>query len=321
MAKTYSNKYLLILVFSLAGLFALSKVYQWVNADSNFKQELSLPDTAGIQSIEILRPANAGFGKTILTKGSDQAWTVSDGKWSKKAFPEAVQQLLVAIQEIKADQLVAKKADSWPKYEITDSLATLVKVTGADQSLIFRLGKINFKQTPGMGGQGNVSGSTYIRFEDRPEVYATPGFAAFSFNREASSFLDPTVAKVNPQNVDQISFSYAGDSSFVLEKKNGNWMIGDALCDSTKVEVYLQGLSSYSLNSFGERSNLGPEVGKLLIREGGIVTHTLTLYTAANGAEYLLESSRNPDNLFKLNLQNEWENKFKGKGSFVAVGS
>jgi hypothetical protein len=54
-----------------------------------------------------------------------------------------------------------------------------------------------------------------------------------------------------------------------------------------------------------KRLSLTPSLQKRAI---GAVTHALTLYSAANRAEYLMESSRNPDNLFKLNMQNEWEN-------------
>jgi hypothetical protein len=321
MAQKYSNKTLLILVIGLTAVFALSKVYQWVNADSNFGAELNLPDTTNLQSIEIIRPVSAGGGKTILNRSQESEWTVSDGKSTKKAFPDAIQQLIKAISELKADQLVAKKSESWPKYEISDSAATKVICEAGGKIVSFYLGKINFKQTPGMGGQGGVSGSTYIRFGERPEVYVTPGFAAFSFNRDANSFLDPTIAKVNPQNVEQISFEYQGDSSFVLEKKNGNWMIEDLSCDSTKVQGYLQGLSSFSMNTFADKSTQGPEVGSIQIKEAGQITHVLKLYTSATAQELLLESSLNPENLFKLNPQNDWENKFKGKGYFVTGGN
>ncbi len=314
MSKKKTNRNFLIIAAVLLGILLATRIFKWTSSDTNYRDQIQMPDTTGIVKIEIIPGLSKGKPKLTLSKESDNSWTIIEGDKRKKANPASAADLLNAISEIKPNQLVAKKKENWGNYELSDSSATevlLFKSNEAKPQRIF-IGKISFKQVQGMGGQ-SVDGTSYVRLGDRPEVFGTKGFLSFTFNREFSNFLDGTLYSGNASSIQKLDFNLAETGSFTLEKKEGNWYAGELPMDSTVMANYLSQLASYQSSSFAEEQEAGAQIGKITIYADAelLPPAELSLYESTSEEYWLLRSTRNPENLFKLLKTADWENKFK----------
>jgi hypothetical protein len=158
---------------------------------------------------------------------------------------------------------------------------------------------------------------SYVRVGGDDNVYQINGMPGFLFNQNANYFRDGRVIKDNYINWTKLSFTYPGDSSFVLEKKNKNWMIGSQMADSAKTVNVLRPLSDLTSQDFADnfdQSLLGKASYTLTINstaKGGI---TVTAFISPT--DTLINSSTNPDAYFDVSKNNFLEQIFRTKRDF-----
>ena len=182
---------------------------------------------------------------------------------------------------------------------------------GSDQTLDLTIGKFSFSKPRNM--------STFVRVADDDNVYEVNGMLSFTFDHNQNFFRDNYLINSDHSAWTKLSFNYPSDSSFVLEKTNGKWMIGGKLADSTKVMNYLSSLSHFSSTNFVDdfdQSILTKPVYSISI-ETKSPSGEINISAFQNSNLMLLHSNLNSESYFDGNKNKTWEKVFKGKKSLL----
>lgn len=236
--KQFNNKSLVIVLVVLAGIFLIAKVYRTPKRESNLKDAIVSVDTSKVTEISIV-DASDKKGEIKLDRDENR-WVVHNENKTAPVHMQAVKSLMESIATLSAQKLVTRKKEKWDEYGVSDSTATHL--------VVFEQGKTVADWWVGK----NAGGITYIRVAEEDEVYGIDGMLKTVISKDYNEWRDKTFLAIDKNSVISIAFSYLGDSSFVLEKKNNSWKTGAEEVDSTKVENYLNTISSKSLSSFAD---------------------------------------------------------------------
>jgi hypothetical protein len=261
-------------------------------------------DTALVTAIEITPKGNDKANVSLVKENG--TWSVqSEGK-SFSADQTIANSLLAELQRMKPERKAATNKDSWGKFEVTDSTATIVKVkAGKKEELDIYLGKFSYIQPKNpmpqqqqYGGMPQGTMLTYVRRGDEEEVYSVEGFLTMTFNREVNDFRNKTVIKSNRFDWDRLSFTYP-DSSFSLYKENEKWMIDGLMADSLSVVEYLKGISSINSSAFVDDIQPSNSIYSLKIEGANFAAPIIINASPADSIhQFLITSSQNKDVYF-----------------------
>ncbi|MBC6399762.1 MAG: DUF4340 domain-containing protein [Ekhidna sp.] len=296
-----TTKNLLLILGALVIVLAVTQLTKRGGRSKSLKSELVAIDTAKVSKIEIVT------GEENVTLSMEEKWKVSLPDGSQKTAKESsVISLLNSLNTITPGRMAAKSPDKWKNYSV-DSTGTRVKVFEENEILTdIVIGRF--------GVEGQQSFYTFVRLFEDNEVYVANGFMGASIGKDAASYRDNEVLRLQKDSLFSISFNYP-DSAFKLTKGE-EWYLQDRQADSASVAGYLNGLSFVSSREFYDRSS---EINP---------THTV-IYEFSNRQEIkvevqyieenvVLKSSENPNELF---ADNSLEEKIlKGRSEFLATG-
>ena len=240
--KKYSNKILALALVVLLGIFALSKIFRSPRLESNVRKDLVKIDTALVTEVRI-QPAKAA-GEVVKLVREGYRWKLQEGPKEAKVEGGTVESMLGVLKDLQAQRMVALKKEKWDDFEVGENSTRVSVFADGEKEADFRVGKTGFSQAQGMAGA-----FTYIRLANEDEVYSTEGFIGPHFNRTFDEWRDKTFLRVAKDSVQRIEFNYP-DSSFVLQKRDSLWYIGDRPASRPKVEGYLEKIRFKNLATF-----------------------------------------------------------------------
>ena len=247
MFRKINNKLLVSIFVVLLVLVALVEFMDSRKGNRTFKSDLVEVVANEVTSIEIY-PKAANGNQIKLFKEND-LWKVESGGKKFNADQSTAGRLISELNNMKPKSVAATAKESWEKFEVTDSLGTAVKLfNGSDILADVVIGKFSYSEPRNM--------TSYVRLADDKGVYGVEGMLGMSFNRNINSFRDKTIIKSNKSDWTKLTFNYPADSSFVLEKKGENWMIGEMETDSASVVQYFNQIASLSDGSFANEKPL-----------------------------------------------------------------
>jgi hypothetical protein len=295
--KKINNKVLVIGLACLIGIFIISKLFRSPKLEGNIRKELVSLDTADITEIRMATKGDQPkVIKLIKQKGK---WMVTQDDKSYPADKPVVGNVLSTVANLSAERMVSRKKDKWEDYEVGEKSTDVSIYAGSSLEAEFRVGKTGFnqKQSSGQfGGQG-MEAYTYVRLADEDEVYMVNGFLEPTFTRGLNDFRDHSFLKFSPDDVVKVTFTYPADSSFVLEKRDSLWVVPGRAADKSKVDSYLNGISSRSENSFADGfTGIGNAAAKIQI--DGLNGPIATVEGWKQDQNWYLRSSRQPEVFF-----------------------
>ena len=309
MFNKLSNKTLLILFIILLVIVAAFLFYDSKHGERSFRKDLVNIDTAQVTSINIYPKITHHKLVKIFKEGNN--WKV-DIPNNKTAFvpKQKINEIFRELLSIEPLSVAALGKNKWKEYQVDDSSGTEIKVfEGGNNTLDLTIGKFAFRRPKTM--------LSYVRVSGDDNVYQINGMPGFLFNQNADYFRDGRVINDNYSNWTKLSFTYPGDSSFVLEKKNKNWMIGSQMADSAKTVNLLRPLSDLTNQDFADNFDQN-----LLSK----AAYTLTINSSAKGGitvtafispkDTLINSSTNPDAYFDAGKNSLLKQIFRGKRDF-----
>lgn len=289
MFRRINIKILTVLFTTLLAIVVLVELADSKKGGRTFKSELVKVETDEVSSIEIY-PKSVNGEQIKLFKENDSWKVESEGK-KYNADQSIAKRLVSQLNDMKTKSVAATNKDNWEKYEVSDSLGTRVKILGAADVLAdVIIGKFSFSQPRNM--------TSYVRLSNEKEVYGVEGMLGSSFNRNLDSFRDRTIIKSNKNDWTKLSFSYPADSSFVLEKKGSDWMIGDVQADSAAVAQYFNKISNLSDGNFAEVEPAVASTHHLTI-EGNNMVQKVEISGYSSGEEdFILATNQNQGAFF-----------------------
>lgn len=299
--KNLNNKILIAALVGLIGIFALSRWLRSPGLEGNVRKQLLSLDTATVSEVKI-KPANYKPLELTLKK-EGKIWKVLDGQKSAETDIGTVKSMLGVLNDLKVQRLASRKKDKWDTYQVGDG-ATQVSVLQDGKITNIHFGKSNY-------GQGGAY--TYVRLSKEDEVYAIEGFIDSHFNRTYNDWRNKTLLKLNQPDIAKITFNYAGDSSFVLEKIDSVWFAANTKAEDSKVNGYLSQLTYKTLNDFADDFSPADKPATIQIESKNGVLATVQGWR--NGDQWFITSSVQNGVYFSSN-QSVMKDLFVGKEKF-----
>lgn len=139
-----------------------------------------------------------------------------------------------------------------------------------------------------------------------------------SINQGFNSWRNRGFIHGSKDNWNTLTFTYPGDSSFVIAKQNNAWLVNGEVADSNKIVNYLNGLASMQSSGFVDNhSPSSTPVFTLSIQGNNQSAISVQAYAADSTQKLILHSSQNADAYFSEAQSNIAGRVFVGKGSLM----
>jgi len=321
MSKRFDNKTLLYLFAGLITLLLLTVLIRIPKQNATLKSKLVEFDT--LSATKIIIYPRLLKDKPVEFIRNNGKWTVQQGSVVSAPQKEAVQEIFDQVLAMKPQNLAAVNKSKWKEFELTDSLATRIKILNKKDKLLadLMIGKFSYKQANNpYGGYGgyNVQGTSFVRLYDEKEVYGIDGFVSPFFSRNFNDWRDKTFIRFNKDDLMNISFTYPADSSFNLVKKDKAWMIGSQKADSSGTAGFISDFTS--LDGQEIKDNFKPDLNpayQLKIEGNNLLNINVKCYTGESTDQYILNSSLNPDVYYSSKKDGLFAQVFKSQNSFL----
>ena len=321
MFRKITNKSLLIIFAILAIVVVIVLVYDQHKGERSFKNELFKVDSSAVTSVTIY---SKGSGKDFVKLAkSGKEWEVLNQGKRYPADSGSIKNMLQSLAHITAERVAGTEKSDWKTFEITDSLSTRVVVEeGKIVSADFRVGKISFSQDrsmQGYGGQRNMQVKSHIRVPDDERIYVVDGFLSMLFTATPDHYRNRTLLKLDKSRLTKLTFTYPGDSSFVLSRNGSKWVVDGLPADSAATEKYLNSIVNAMGNEFADQDIMIPDFRYTLKIEGNNMSQVEISGAVVEGAKrYYLKSSVNPSSLFGSSSPGLFNQIFAGKRKFLS---
>jgi len=321
MNKKMNNKVLLAVLAILILVFLTTNYFKNNNSDNILQTDLVSIDTAKLSEI-IIHPGNKNK-KNLRFSNDNGTWSVRSGQIKTRTKDGDMGRILDELAKIKIVRLITKSKENWEKYQLTDSLATLleIKEKGKSTPLKLYLGKVNYKAPQGGGRQFNAqnfSAQTNIRVNDDDKVYLVNGFLGMMFNRDFNAWRNNDFIKLDQNALTNLQFTHPADTSFALAKIDSVWMLGNENPDSVKLAQYLGLLSNKTISEFvDDYTPASAPEHVLKISGNNMKDIELKCYRDATQKRYLMESSMNPGVFFSSKENGVFSQVFIGAGAIL----
>jgi len=318
MSKKFDNRILFSVLILLVVVFLVARFLKTGKTEKSFKTELFTLDTADVSTI-LIYPKAENLEEIRFSRDGIN-WTVTKGEITSDAGENSVKSLLAQLMEVKPKRLAARSKDKWEEFQLTDSLATRIKVIekGGKETIDLMIGKFTYQQSNNpYGGRGNIMGTTYVRLWDEEEVYAVDGFLSMSINREFSTWRDQRVVNTRKKDVTKLIFTYPADSGFIAIKKDTLWMINDYAVDSLAMDQFLSSLSYTNHSDFADdfKPLLNPDF-QLTIEGNNFSPLSIQAFMLPDD-QYVINSSLNPKSYFRSDIEGLFSRIFKPASHFL----
>lgn len=325
MSSRFNNKRLVIILSGLIVILILTMVIKIPKERSTLTASLFDIDTTKVSKI-IITPKTE-TGKPFEFVKENNKWTVRQDKIISRPMRTAVENIFSEILQLKPQSLVAVDKSKWKEYELTDSLATRVKLLDRKGKALgdLMVGKFTYRQAAnpyGYGGGNNIEGTSFVRLSEDKKIYSVDGFLAFSFGGTFNDWRDKSFLRCKKDDISKVTFAYPADSSFVLMKKDSLWYTGSQLSDSLKTANYLNSLSFTDGEEFmdGFRPSSSP-LYSMTIEGNNLLNLTVKCYREDGNDKYIFNSSLNPEIYFSGPKNGLFEKLFKPAGYFEKTKS
>lgn len=262
-------------------------------------------------------------GETFEFFKENNKWRISQGSIVSDPAQGAIQNIFTEILSLKPKSLAAIDKSKWEEFELTDSLATRVKlfdIKGKELADIL-IGKFSYKKinSPNnYSGGNNIEGTSFVRVNGENEIYAVDGFLAFSLSGKFSDWRNKNFIRCKKDDILKVTFTIPGDSSYVLLKKEKTWFADNQQADSTSVSSYLNSLAYIDGQDFkdGYRPVSNPEY-QMVVEGNNLLNFSIKCFSVEGSDEYIMNSSLNPDVYFSSKRSGIFSQIIKPKNHFL----
>lgn len=321
MSKRFENKRLFYILGVLVIILLLTFVLKVPRERGTLKSSLVNFDTMEVSQIDII--PKSSVGKPFAFVKQNNRWTVRQGSIISKPTEGAVRNIFNEILSIKPQSLAAVNESKWKEFELTDSLATRIKFSNKNRTILsdIMLGKFSYKQVAnpyGYSGGNNIEGTSFVRLAGQKEIYAVEGFLVFAISGKFSDWRDKSLVRFRKEDVLKVKFNFPGDSSFTLNKKDSGWFIDDFKADSAAVSGYLNMAGNFNgtdINvDFKPVSN--PDF-QITFEGNNLLNVSVRCFTEAGTDNFILNSNLNSEVFFTSKKSGIFSQIFKYKKYFL----
>lgn len=321
MSKRFDNKRILYVLAGLTLILVLTILVKIPGEKSTLKDKLFELDTMSVNKIIFYPKTGEGTQFEFLRRTGN--WIIQ--KDNIVAIPEkdAVKNILMEVRNIKPISLEAVDRSKWKEFNLTDSLATRIKLLDDKGKCLadLMIGRFTYSQQGNPYANpnaNNIQGISFVRLYDENKVYGVDGFISLSLSGRFNDYRDKSFIKFNMEDASKISFVLPSDSSFVLSKKDSVWYAGGDIADSLAVAGYLNELRFLECHDFKDNFKPGNDPDcQLLIEGNNLLNLSVKCYKGDQDNEFILNSNLNPDVYFSSKKDGIFDKLFKSQKYFL----
>lgn len=290
------SKTLIIIFAVLIVILGINYFVEKQKGERTLLGDLVEADTSDLTAITVY-PKMEGKKKIRFEKDGE-SWVLVQEDKKLAADKNAMQAMFTEIQNLKPSRLASSSEDKWEKYEVTDSLGMRVTMEAngkINADLIF--GKFDYNQQ-------TQKAASYVRIKGKDKVYAVDGYLSMTFDRGSESFRDRSLIMADQLQWTRVTYSYPGDSSFVLQKDTtGHWFADGMPVDSITCANYLASMARLGGSVFVDDFDIAQNIpSHTMTFEGeNMDVITLNAYPADPVHGHVLNSSENPNTVVSGN--------------------
>lgn len=318
LSKVLNTKTLLILLAIAGAILVFTKLNK--KEDRTFKSELVSIDTASVSKIVVIPKIGGGEPITITRTGKE--WGLESAGKSYKSDKTTIRNVLAELSRMRTERVAAIDNSKWAEMEVTDSTGTRIQLYDGDKIISdLYLGKFSYTQTPSENPQQRQQTRMFsnIRPVDDDLVYVVEGFIKMTIQPNVNAYREKTLCALKQENINQLSFNYAGQEPFTVTRGEGGWLLNGSPADSTKTARYLANFLKLSTSVFID--DVVPESSvpaySLTIDANNSVPIDLKAFTADSVNQYVVTSSLVPDTKYSGAKNRLFEKVFVGKNEFL----
>lgn len=247
MLNKFRNSTLIIILIALTAIAVAMHVFSRLGKNT-FNPDIVEIDSALVSAIEYQLKNDTTKYKILKDNGK---WWVKTSQFTSQCDTNSLANTISQLASLKALRVAAKTPDKWKDFQLDDSNATHVLVfSGKEIMAEIYFGKFSYQQSQNPYDQQGGQMTTYVRIGDDEAIYAVDGFFSFLFQKGATNFRYKKLVDVAISDISSLQFMYPADTSYILERVNNKWYIGEQLVDSLTINKYLNGLSYLNGNEF-----------------------------------------------------------------------
>lgn len=283
---------LAVIFLGLVVVFLAIRKFRSPRLEGNLPVAVVKIDTARVTDL-LVTPAKGNRETVRMTRSG--GWKLMKGEQTLRLEQGAAASALRMLTGLKPERLAAKRQEKWNEFGVGDSTGTRVQVMAGTSTLAdLVIGRSGFGQTPTASYGG--PGFTYVRLYDEPEVFAVGGFLDAQFNRTLDDWRDKSFLRLSKDSVNRVRFSYPADSSFVIDRQSGKWLMTNMLADSTAIRSYLGGMTYKNATAFATQAPAGAPGVTVIFEQGSRILATVEAWPL--GADWTVRSSHQPETFF-----------------------
>ena len=319
MFKKSSIRFLVIILAVLLLVLIIQQLTDSRSRDRNFAGQVMDIDTSKVSQI-VFENKTGTARKTVVTK-TGGSWKVTRDGVEYRADRQAVRNILTELTGLKPERMAATGKDKWVEYELADNMGLHITLKSPRKTLAgIVIGKFSYHQpTNPYDRQGKLI--SYVRRADNDEVFAVNGFLRMTLSDDLSTLRDKYLIRQSVyDNFTTLTFTYPGDSSFILTRQGNRWLADGIMTDSASVVRYLDNITPLNSSYFADIPPGSNTHSHMLSVEGTNLPSRIEImaFPADSANQYLITSSQNPGTVFSGREKNLFSTIFRSKSSFIA---
>lgn len=320
MSKKLNIKILISLFVGLAVIVAAVWIYDSRKGDRSFRKELFEIEPGSVTAISIY-PSGATTKEIRLEKEGD-AWKVISGEKRYPADTAYVSRIIQSFMQAKPERVAGIDKSSWGDFMVTDTTGTRVVIEeDEDVAADLRVGRISFPQSQQnqmYGRNQNPDIKSHVRVAGDDKVYLVDGFLSMLFQNNPSAYRKKVICRFDENQPVRFTFTYQGDSSFVLAKTSTGWMVDELPADSLEVISFLRSVAKSSGNDFAPDEVIYglSFTDRVKIEGDNMEVIEIEGINADTSNLFYVRSSANPEALFKFTNPTLYHRIFAEKSKF-----
>lgn len=320
MSNRFNNRNLLIVLGILLTLLLMTVIVKIPKEKSTLKDRIVDLDTADVYSIKI-SPKSSG-GKPFEFVRENTKWSIKQESIVAVPRKDAIRSIFSEILSVKPQSLASVDKTKWKEFELTDSLATRISFFSKKGKNLadLMIGKFTYKQVsnPYSYGGNNIEGTSFVRLPDKKEIYAVDGFLAFSLGGNFNDWRDKSFLRCNIKDITRITFTFPSDSSYILQKKDSLWKVGEFMADSLITVKYFNSIGFIEGEDFQDGFQpVGSPLYAMTIEGNNLLNISVKCYPGQGKDKYIFNSSMNPDIYFLGTKSGMFDKLFMPSGYFT----
>lgn len=302
MFNKLGTRTLLIVAAVLGLVWFLADRYGAGSQQRTFRSEILRLDTTAVSRIRIVSRVT-DHEPVVLERSGAQEWKVTYAGTEHRGSHTTIQRLLNELRSLDADRMIGRMDAVKDKYELADSLATVITFTmgGKEHALAF-----------GKRVQAENGPFTYVNVPGEAEVYAIAGSVGGELDSKPDHWRPRELMTGNPANWQRITFTYPADSGYVLERNGAEWLVDSMPADSGKVNNYLKSIALSKAQSFADSVDVSTITPAYVMKvEDGSRPEPVLVQAYPYGYAFVITSTLNPGSVLFFDPQREMPRMFR----------